>query len=338
MSNELFISLLRDGSLAIPQRGDRKTGESILYWAELYWNERVAGGPKGTQQAKKDDLQTFLTFYAQVCGDVRIDYWTPSVSKSFKAWLQKTSPRKPARKYAKAYAPTSINRMLATLRHFARFIQEQRPFSAGFPFEGVKDLVLQAPEWNGLSDIDVMRLHSALDQICQLQTRANQRPGRNRATFVVALHTGLRASELVGLEFSQYQGKYLKNVRGKGDQFDDIYLSAEARRVLDEYIAGERGSKDGPLFLTNRNGRLSRQQIDDFFKQLTAQANAKLPKDEWIHLHAHKLRHTSVKRVHDERGPLAAKKFSRHRSFQQLERYATQTREEHERMVDELFD
>ena len=33
--------------------------------------------------------------------------------------------------------------MLATLRHFARFIQEQRPFSVGFPFEGVKDLGIE---------------------------------------------------------------------------------------------------------------------------------------------------------------------------------------------------
>lgn len=224
------------------------------------------------------------------------------------------------------------------MQHLARFIQEQQPFSAGIPSEEVMDPVVQAPEWNGLSDIDAMRLRSALDQVCQLQTRANRRPGRNRATFILGLHTGLRASEIADLEFSQYQGKYLKNVRGKGDQFDDVYLAAEARRFLDEYIENERDSEPGALFLTKRNGRLTRQQIDDFFKQLKAHANSKLPKQEQIHLHAHKLWHTSVKRVHDERGPLAAKKFSRHRSFEQLERYATQTREEHERMVDELFD
>jgi hypothetical protein len=40
-------------------------------------------------------------------------------------------------------------------------------------------------------DIEPVRLRSSLDQICQLQTRANQRPGRNRATVILALHTGL---------------------------------------------------------------------------------------------------------------------------------------------------
>ena len=108
--------------------------------------------------------------------------------------------------------------------------------------------------------------------------------------------------------------------------------------MLDDYIETERGLTPGPMFLTIRGGRHSRQEIHEFLRAVAAQANAKLPKDEQIQLHAHKLRHTGVKRVHDERGPLAAKKFSRHRSFAQLERYATRTRAEHEQMVDELFD
>ncbi len=78
-------------------------------------------------------------------------------------------------------------------------------------------------------------------------------------------------------------------------------------------------------------------QMDQFLKKVAAHANAKLPPDHHIHLHAHKLRHTSVKKVHDKRGPLEAKKFSGHRSFKQLERYATSTTPEHEDMVDGLF-
>jgi integrase/recombinase XerD len=77
--------------------------------------------------------------------------------------------------------------------------------------------------------------------------------------------------------------------------------------------------------------------MDRFLKKVAAHANAKLPADQRIHLHAHKLRHTSVKKVHDKKGPLEAKKFSGHRSFKQLERYATSTTPEHEDMVDGLF-
>jgi len=89
--------------------------------------------------------------------------------------------------------------------------------------------------------------------------------------------------------------------------------------------------------MTRRRGRLLRSQRDRFLKKVAAHANAKLPPDQHIHLHAHKLRHTSVKKVHDKKGPLEAKKFSGHRCFKQLERYATSTTPEHEEMVDGLF-
>ena len=80
-----------------------------------------------------------------------------------------------------------------------------------------------------------------------------------------------------------------------------------------------------------------RQQTDRFLRQVAAHANAKLPPEEQIHLHTHKLRHTSTKNVYQSKGPVEAKPFGRHRSFKQLERYATQTREEHEEMVDNLW-
>ena len=82
---------------------------------------------------------------------------------------------------------------------------------------------------------------------------------------------------------------------------------------------------------------MTRQQMDRFFRKVAAHGNAKLPPAEHIRLHAHRLRHTSIKKVHDEKGPLAAKKFSGHRSFKPLKRYATQTREEHEQMLDNLW-
>ena len=335
--SDAIFKRLNDRALAI-QTYCNSEKDSILYWAQQYWKTRVVGSPKGTLLAKRKDLELFLEFFAAVLATDSVDCWTPSVTKSFRSWLQKSSPASPTRAYSSAYASTSINRILATLRHFARFVHDRRGFQAGNPFEGVKDLTVQLPEWNGLTDLELMRLRAAVDQLCQLQTRANQRPARNRATFVLALHTGLRVSEISSLDLDQYQGKYLVNVQGKGNHFDDVYLSAEARRALDDYVEKERGTAPGPLFLSSRGQRHSRQKIDSFFRKVAAQANTRLNDEEKIHLHPHKLRHTSVKRVHDERGPLAAKKFSRHRSFAQLERYATQTRDEHERMVDELFD
>jgi len=322
-------------ALVLPSTSTRKE-DSILHWVQKYWETKVEGSPPGTIRGKRDDLQLFLSFVSAVVASDHVDDWTPSISKSFKSWLQKHDP-KPVRKHMKAYAPSSVNRMLATLRHFAKFVQDSRKFEAGFPFDGVKDITLKEPEWNGLPDISVMRLRAALDQVTKLSTRQDQRPKRNRACFMLTLATGLRTFEVEGLQFEQYQGKYLKNVKGKGENYHDVYVSADARRELDDYIVQERGTEPGPLFQTLTGGRLSRQQMDRFCRKVAAHANSKLPPDEQIHLHSHKLRHTSVKKVHDDKGALAAKKFSRHRSFQQMERYATQTRAEHEEMVDNLY-
>ena len=145
------------------------------------------------------------------------------------------------------------------------------------------------------------------------------------------------SSEVESLDLEQYHDQYLHNVRGKGDNFRDVYVPAAARQDLDAYLEKERGSGDGPLYRTKTGGRFRRQYIDAFLKKIAAQANSRLPAEEQINLHAHKLRHTSIKRVHDKKGPVAAKKHGGHRSFKQLERYATPTREEAEATADELF-
>ncbi len=326
-SNQLFPDNLIDGNQ-----------DSIFYWLNRYGQTKVVGSPEGTIRAKKSDLQLFTNFFVAIVGTDVVDFWTPSVSKSFKSWLQTDSPVKPERAFQKPYAPTSINRMLATLRHFAGFIADQRPFIAGNPFDGVRDLVVSTPDWKGVDDVSLMRIRAALDQVTQLSSRRHQMPLRNRAVFTLALDSGLRSFEITSLNFDQYQGKYLKDVRGKGDQYADVYLSTSVRQELDAYIAEERGINPGPLFITNRGGRICRQQIYRFLQLVANQANARISENEKIHLSAHMLRHTSVKKVHDQKGAVIAKKFSRHRSFAQLERYASQTKQEHEEMVEKLWD
>jgi integrase/recombinase XerD len=296
---------LANTDLVLPVSTEQKH-DSLLYWVTEYWETRVVGSPAGTVRGKRDDLQLFLSFFATVVATDYVDDWTPSLSKAFKAWLQNAEPQ-PARKHAKAYAPSSINRMLATLRHFAKFIQDRRNFEAGFPFDGVKDITLEEPEWNGLTDLELMRVRSAIDQVTKLSTRANQSPKRDRACAILTLATGLRSFEIEGLDYEQYQGKYLRNVKGKGENYRDKYISKDARCELDDYINSERGTKPRPLFMTRRRGRLLRSQMDRFLKKVAAHANAKLPADQRIHLHAHKLRHTSVKKVHDKKGPLETK-------------------------------
>lgn len=178
MGNEELTLIATDGSELVIKGTARKKENSILWWAQVYWETNVAGSPDGTLRAKKSDLQLFLGYFSEVVGGDHVDYWTPSVSKSFRTWMQKSNPRKPKCTYKKAYAPASVNRTLATLRHFAKEIMLQRRFEAGYPMKGVDDLMIQAPEWDGLTSLELARLRAALDQVTQLSKRANQMPLR----------------------------------------------------------------------------------------------------------------------------------------------------------------
>lgn len=63
-------------------------------------------------------------------------------------------------------------------------------------------------------------------------------------------------SELCNLNLEQYEDKYLRDVKRKGNRIDDVYVPKKARKVIEEYLATERrkddkgAAKGKPLFLS----------------------------------------------------------------------------------------
>jgi len=170
--------------------------------------------------------------------------WTRSVTLGFVQWMENEGNQ------GRGYAPTSVNRTLATLRRAARWIQNRRPFMAGDPFERVSDLVVTVPAAKGLSALQRRRVLAAADKLCALQAQKNQQPRRKRALLVVLLETGMRISETLRLTLDQYDGKYFRNVKRKGKRRDDVYVSPEARTALADYFEHERRS-DGQIIFMN---------------------------------------------------------------------------------------
>jgi len=127
-----------------------KVGESLANWMELYCQLQVAGGSRHTERAKRQDLQKFLWFYSQQLGHDQVRYWTPSLTRAFQKHLQTTArgaePGMASReeikkkngewqRVGKLLSATSINRILATLRHFAKWLHGQHPLATGNPME-----------------------------------------------------------------------------------------------------------------------------------------------------------------------------------------------------------
>lgn len=198
----------RDRLTPLANTLDPASRNSLQAWIAIYFKVHVTGAPLKTQQAKERDLDQFLRFFKAEVGHDQVDGWTPAISKGFQNTLSKTC----SNVTGKVYATTTINRVMATLRHFGRWLHHQRPLLAGDPFKGVKDRQVEDPNWNGLTPRQVLRLKAACEQRIQFCTRQNQNPLLEAAVFYVLLQTGIRESELVSLNIEQYHHRGLHQV------------------------------------------------------------------------------------------------------------------------------
>jgi integrase/recombinase XerD len=302
--------------------------DSLLAWFNLYMQIEGTAGSPNTARAKQRDLAGFLHYFTAAVGADHPDQWTRSLTAGYVRHLANERRK----------SPTTINRTLATLRHCSAWIHRQRPFLAGNPCHRINDLHTEAPEWKGLTEIQITRLKAAGEQLLHLKRRRNQHAVRDLAIFLVLLYTGLRISELLALEFDQYQGKHLHNVRRKGKNVTrKVFLAQEPREALDRYIDQCRGPEAGPLFCSRAGNRLARQNVDDALKALANQANARLSVDQRIHLSAHLLRHTMLRRAAEKYGVQYAMELAGHTSSRYIWRYVQPSDEQKEAALEDLF-
>lgn len=316
-------------TLSAPANLTRPASESdsLIHWIMQYGEDEVAGSPATTIRAKRDDLQLFLDYFTRTLRSDCVDDWTKSVTKGFVTWLEKE----------KGNAATTINRRLATVRHFCRWLRKRREFLAGDPFAGITDLDTDEPPALGLTDIQQHRLQAAADKLLALKNRRNHRPRRDYAIFLVLLRTAMRVSELTSVDLSDYDGRYFYNVKRKGKKRSaKVYVAKDAREAVDGYIDHERGRKPGPLFATRTDGRVTRQAVDAMLRELARVANVNLPAEEHIKLHAHLLRHTALKGL-AAKGRHFAQKMSGNVGTQHIERYLNPLDADYEQAVEDVF-
>jgi integrase/recombinase XerD len=155
----------------------------------------------------------------------------------------------------------TVVRTYATVRHFARWIHTQvAAFRFGCPTSGVKAPEEEEPKWKGLSRTDQLRLLNAAQTLRVRKGRATHQGGRDHALIAIPLGTGLRISELLALDRTQYTGRGFVHVLRKGGHLQKfIPIQRHHREVLDEWLE-ERGQQPGPLFPTRAGKALDRKQ------------------------------------------------------------------------------
>lgn len=313
-----------DVATLIPKR----RRDSLLAWFELYMGTEAGPADSNTFKAKKRDLEAFASYLQTACGTDHPDQWTKSLTESFLRHLSKQQ----------GLAPTSVNRVLATLKHVAIWIDLKRPLLVGNPCDRVQNLDVDEPEWGGLSDLQVNRLKSAAEQLCHGQTRASQQPLRDQALFLSLLHTAMRVSELLALDLKQYKQNAFHNIQRKGKKVTrKLRVPKAAREAIDAYIQTTRGRSPGPLFRSKTGKRLAVQNVDDALKKIANQANTSLPVKEQLHLSAHMLRHTCLRKA-AEKDIRYAMKLSGHTTSQYIWRYTEPPDSEFDQAMEGLYD
>lgn len=137
----------------------------------------------------------------------------------------------------------------------------------------------------------------ALLAACDQTTRTGR---RDHAMFTLAIQTGLRISELIGLTVSDIHTGDGAHVHclGKGRKERRTPLLPATLTLLRGWIA-ERGDGDpgGPLFTTSTGRALSRDAIEERVRHATTQAARHCPSLASKQITAHTMRHTAAMRL-----------------------------------------
>src|SRR5437870_9526992 len=107
----------------------KQAENSLAELATVYLVTEAAGHSQATLDAKRRDLQRFLSFYQHLYTHDRPDEWFVSVTKAFLKALHREK-----------LAQASRVRIYATVRHFARWLHGKFPglFPLGCPTDAVK--------------------------------------------------------------------------------------------------------------------------------------------------------------------------------------------------------
>jgi len=260
-------------------------------------------------------------------------------------------------------APATINNHLASLSAFTTWVHAQASnlFAVGDPAKGIRALGLPPLEPRALTADHVRSLKSLCDRLPRLHQvkgrhwhasdvvpiKARGRPWRDRAIVFVLLSTGLRREELVRLNLDQLtpntpaalrtaRRARLTRVRGKGKTERGVFLSADARAALADYLERERPTDltatATALFLSATgiparaaDGRLSPRAINLLLEHIGRWHDAEVrdAHRQIAPLRPHDLRHTFAFHLAQATGADAYELERRlgHRSQRYIQRY-----------------
>ena len=119
---------------------------------------------------------------------------------------------------------------------------------------------------------------------------------RDKVMLTVAVQTGLRVSELIGLkkrDFSAGSGAHVR-CQGKGRKHRCTPLRAESTRLIERWLKEVPADDDTPLFPSVRRRHLSRDAVERLVANHARRAGQACPSLKRVRVTPHMLRHTAA--------------------------------------------
>ena len=227
---------------------------------------------------------------------------------------------------------SSIARKLAAIRSFFKFaVREGLVVRNPARMVATPKLAKRIPSVLSAEDLN-MFLDGVVAKPAGAPSR-RQRPGagdasrllvkRDRAILELLYASGLRVSELVGLDLRQVNfGEGMVLVRGKGNKERIVPFGSKAREAINAYlpvrerVLHENKKSSGALFLNQRGGRLTARSVDRLLKKYVRQF---LPN---LHVSPHGLRHAFASHLLAEGADLRAiQEMLGHKSLATTQKY-----------------
>jgi len=186
------------------------------------------------------------------------------------------------------------NARLAAIRSLFRFAVLRHP-------EHAADIerVLAIPPKRFERSLVTFLTEQEVEALLAAPDRTSWTGRRDHAFILLAVQTGLRVSELIGLRCADVHlgtGAHV-SCRGKGRKERITPLTGGTVAVLRVWLAERAGGPDEPLFPTSTGTQLSRDAVERRLAKHTTDAAASCPSLHHKRVTAHVLRHTAAMRL-----------------------------------------
>ncbi|HEU5300616.1 MAG TPA: site-specific tyrosine recombinase XerD [Acidimicrobiia bacterium] len=272
-----------------PDAGPREDGLDRALAEHATWLTVERGLRPNTLEAYRRDLRAYVAFLRSrgVSEPSEVD------SAAVRDYL---AVRSAADDDGRAPAPATVARSLVALRSLHQFLVDEG-MVAHDPTEEVQAPRVPAGIPKALAEDEVLTLLGSVEG-------REPRALRDRAMLEVLYASGMRISELVGLDRADVdlEGNLVR-VLGKGAKERIVPIGRPARAAVEDYLrsarpvlerpgAGARGAGDA-LFLNARGGRLTRQGCWSVVRSAGARAGL------GERVHPHVLRHSCATHLLD---------------------------------------